>query len=188
MNNKITSHKRDKKSAAIINFLIVFLVMCLIIFCIDAFIIHSIPAPEGAFELTENSQVKFNLFDSDLPYSNYECLDSDTSRAFVQTYLVSNDSNTHLLLFEFHFISQRGKLVGDVIVDPGQNETYHIKAFLCNYDIGVSEGKLISMDQHGFSKGVSAIYSPEIFFYCIIAAAIAFAENFVYRKVTKRKL
>jgi hypothetical protein len=178
---KIILNEADLKRA-----IITFLIILPLVFLFDAFIVHSIPAPEGTFSIHAESGTisKFNLFESSQFYSDAKCIDSDLTDSVYQTYLVEKDGQAHLLLYEFHFISRRGKLVEDIPIDPYLSKTYRINAFLCFYNVTVSEGKLVGTESVGLIKGGLTIESPEIACYFLLSFVISLV---VYRISSKYK-
>lgn len=193
MDKKMNSKKGDQPQKDILestlwNFLIVLLILIPVLFCFDGFVLHDLSMPSGHFLPMEGDTPEFDLFTTDSPYASYECLDRFTFSHSFHVYLVANEGETHLLVVEFHFITDRGRIVGDLTIDPMVTETYKVGAYLGNYHIPISDGKIGEMVEfYGLQKDGPVIYSPIMATYVLLAGAIAAAECLLYRKYLMKK-
>lgn len=186
MRSQTTRRPQTFEEKMTLRFLILFVASFVVVFLLDGFMLHPIPAPEDTFQvLRPEETIRFDLFKTDLPYSNAAFLDSDTSHWDCPVYLVKKDNQAHLLVFEVHFITQRAKLVGDIVIDPTMDETYRAPAFLGSYHVTVSGGRLTSIQWKGFPQSTTIKHSHEVLFYTIFALALASLDNFLYRKFRK---
>lgn len=80
---------------------IVPIVNIVIIFLIDGFLLHPIPAPEGTFSLSGGSYAEFNLAEAGTGYSNDNIIDTYFPND-EQIYLVRQGDELHLLEFRVH--------------------------------------------------------------------------------------
>lgn len=185
MANRNRSRERTLDEEMTLRFLGLFVFLFLAVFLLDGFVVYPIPAPEGTFQISPSDVQDFDLFKTDLAYSDYACLDSDTSHWEFPVYLVEQDGDVHLLVFGVHFITRRAKRMGDIVIDPQVDETYRIPAFLGSYHVTVSGGKITGSQWKGFPKSTAILHSYEILFYTIAAAALAALDNVLYRKIRK---
>lgn len=178
---KKPQHEQDRPDISgeksTLNLIVAFAVFAVLIFLFDAFVLHSIPVSGG----------KFDLSTSDSEYADATILFSDTSGSNSQTYLVEKDGELHILYYEFHYISGRGDLVGDVIADPVGTNVYYIGTFLGRYEVTIADGRMGRRNYLGINTTRTAIYSPEIIFSGILAIPLALIENALYKKLLRKK-
>ena len=185
MNQKSTTEYKGPDATTMKNFFIVLFLFAFLIFMFDGFVVYQIPDPEpveGIF-----SSHGYSPISAGEPYEGAKLLSVDRSHHGFMSYLLEYEGETHLLLYEFHFITERGKLITDQIVDPSVDQTYEAKAFLCTYKLPIENGKLGQVESYGLNKYASVIHSPSMAVYFIVAFVLALAESAIFAKLRKKK-
>ena len=85
---------------------IVTIVNVAIIFLIDGFLLHPIPAPEGTFSFSGGSYAEFDLAEAGTGYSNDNIIDTYFPND-ERIYLVRQGDELHLLEFRVHRYTKR---------------------------------------------------------------------------------
>lgn len=173
MKRSLTQEKVLSRTVGL--FLILLCLLFVGIFILDGYVIHSIPASKDQYFTS------FHLDQSDEAYANWNILDE--SFAFTtHTYLVERDGEVHLLFYDIHFMSNRGKLVQDFVVDANEPKTYELKTFLYTFDATIHNGELeVTQGKHLniFNRGMGA----EILVYTLTAATISAVVSVIYYQV-----
>lgn len=185
MNSRAKGKTKDLERAATDRFVALVVILFVGLFLLDAFVIHSIPAPEGTFRVTDGADWEFDLYKRDVPYSDSKCLGSSATDSRNRIYLVQAGEEVHLLVFDTHFATLRTGMIGDIEIDPNVNKTYRIPALLGSYRVTISNGRLRRTEWHGIYRNRSMINRPEIVAYFLTALVLAVVDNILYRKIWK---
>lgn len=176
--------KRDDQTRILWNLIIVFVLALILIFLWDAFLFHSIPAPEGTFDLDSFSVPAFDLAQSGTVYADavvQECHRHQDSTI----YLVEREEQLHLLDVRTHFVSQRSRLCKDILVPENGVRVYRTGWGYEPVVTVVQDGKIIYCQEDVFLTVPT--YRVMMTVYVLAAAAIAFLESLIYRKATGRR-
>lgn len=176
--------KRDDQTRILWNLIIVFVLALILIFLWDAFLFHSIPAPEGAFDLDSFSVPAFDLAQSGTVYARATVLERYEHQNSV-LYLVEWEGQLHLLDFRTHFVSQRSRLCKDTLVPENGVRVYRTGWGYEPVVTVVQDGKIIYCQEDVFLTVPT--YRVMMTVYVLAAAAIAFLESLIYRKATGRR-
>lgn len=185
MNQKSTAEYKGPDGATIKNFFVMLFLFAFLIFMFDGFVVYHIPDPEPAEGIF--STHGYSPISAGEPYEGAKLLSVDRSHPGFMAYLLEYEGETHLLLYEFHFITERGKLITDQIVDPSVDQTYEAKVFLCKYKLPIENGKLGQVESYGLNKYASVIYSPSMIVYFALATVLALLESALFAKLRKKK-
>lgn len=176
--------KRDEQTRILWNLIIVFVLALILIFLWDAFLFHSIPAPEGAFDLDSFSSPEFDLAQSGTVYAGATVLERYEHQNSV-LYLVEWEGQLHLLDVRTHFVSQRSRLCKDILVPENGVRVYRTGWGYEPVVTVVQDGKIIYCQEDVFLTVPT--YRVMMTVYVLAAAAIAFLESLIYRKATGRR-
>lgn len=176
--------KRDDQTRILWNLIIVFVLALILIFLWDAFLFHSIPAPEGAFDLDSFSVPAFDLAQSGTVYARATVLERYEHQNSV-LYLVEWEGQLHLLDVRTHFVSQRSRLCKDILVPENGVRVYRTGWGYEPVVTVVQDGKIIYCQEDVFLTVPT--YRVMMTIYVLAAAAIAFLESLIYRKATGRR-
>lgn len=176
--------KRDDQTRILWNLIIVFVLALILIFLWDAFLFHSIPAPEGAFDLDSFSVPAFDLAQSGTVYARATVLERYEHQNSV-LYLVEWEGQLHLLDVRTHFVSQRSRLCKDILVPENGVRVYRTGWGYEPVVTVVQDGKIIYCQEDVFLTVPT--YRVMMTVYVLAAAAIAFLESLIYRKATGRR-
>ena len=166
------------------NLIIVFVLALILIFLWDAFLFHSIPAPEGTFDLDSFSSPEFDLAHSGTVYADAAVLECHRHQDST-IYLVEWEGQLHLLDFRTHFVSKRSRLCEDAIVPETGVQVYRTGWGYEPVVTVVQDGKIIYCQEDVFLTVPT--YRVMMTVYVLAAAAIAFLESLIYRKATGRR-
>lgn len=173
--------KRDDQTRILRNLIIVFVLALILIFLWDAFLFHSIPAPEGTFDLDSFSVPAFDLAQSGTVYADAVVLECHRHQAST-IYLVEREEQLHLLDVRTHFVSQRSRLCKDILVPENGVRVYRTGWGYEPVVTVVQDGKIIYCQEDVFLTVPT--YRVMMTVYVLAAAAIAFLESLIYRKAT----
>ena len=176
--------KRDDQTRILRNLIIVFVLALILIFLWDAFLFHSIPAPEGTFDLDSFSSPEFDLAQSGTVYAGATVLERYEHQNSV-LYLVEWEGQLHLLDVRTHFVSQRSRLCKDILVPENGVRVYRTGWGYEPVVTVVQDGKIIYCQEDVFLTVPT--YRVMMTIYVLAAAAIAFLESLIYRKATGRR-
>ncbi len=176
--------KRDDQTCILWNLIIVFVLALILIFLWDAFLFHSIPAPEGTFDLDSFSSPEFDLAQSGTVYADAVVLERYEHQNSV-LYLVEWEGQLHLLDVRTHFVSKRSRLCEDAIVPENGVRVYRTGWGYEPVVTVVQDGKIIYCQEDVFLTVPT--YRVMMTVYVLAAAAIAFLESLIYRKATGRR-
>ena len=182
MNPNSAKEYKGPAEATLWNFLIALFLFALLIFLYDGFIVHNIPVPEVTYASTGNN---YSPLSKGEPFEGAKLISAYRAHHDFLAYLLEYEGETHLLVYEFHFVTNRGTLLADLIVDASVDQTYTIKGFLCKYIAPVSGGKLGDVYYMGINKSSSMKNNPVILIYFLSAGALAFVEAVIYDKLRK---
>lgn len=175
--------KRDPQTAIARNILITLPVCFLLVFLIDGFLLHPIPAPAGAFDLDNPSPPDFELTGSSAPYADAEIIDSIISDPEVKIYLVNADGQLHLLDFQEHFITRRMALKRDISITSEETQQYKLGWAFNQMYVEISQGHITLRD----TKGGSTYPHQMLTIYFLITVPLTAMESFFYRKIARVK-
>lgn len=176
--------KRDDQTRILWNLIIVFVLALVLIFLWDAFLFHSIPAPEGTFDLDSFSVPAFDLAQSGTVYAGAAVLERYEHQNST-IYLLEWEGQLHLLDVRTHFVSQRSRLCKDIIVPENGVRVYRTGWGYEPVVTVVQDGKIIYCQEDVFLTVPT--YRVMMTVYVLAAAAIAFLESLIYRKATGRR-
>lgn len=176
--------KRDEQTRILWNLIIVFVLALILIFLWDAFLFHSIPAPEGTFDLDSFSVPAFDLAQSGTVYADAVVLERYEHQNST-IYLVEWEGQLHLLDVRTHFVSQRSRLCKDILVPENGVRVYRTGWGYEPVVTVVQDGKIIYCQEDVFLTVPT--YRVMMTVYVLAAAAIAFLESLIYRKATGRR-
>lgn len=176
--------KRDDQTRILWNLIIVFVLALILIFLWDAFLFHSIPAPEGTFDLDSFSVPAFDLAQSGTVYADAVVLECHRHQDST-IYLVEREEQLHLLDVRTHFVSQRSRLCKDILVPENGVRVYRTGWGYEPVVTVVQDGKIIYCQEDVFLTVPT--YRVMMTVYVLAAAAIAFLESLIYRKATGRR-
>lgn len=176
--------KGDDQTRILRNLIIVFVLALILIFLWDAFLFHSIPAPEGTFDLESVSSPEFDLAQSGTVYAGATVLERYEHQNSV-LYLVEWEGQLHLLDFRTHFVSKRSRLCEDAIVPENGVRVYRTGWGYEPVVTVVQDGNIIYCQEDVFLTVPT--YRVMMTIYVLAAAAIAFLESLIYRKATGRR-
>ena len=176
--------KRDDQTCILWNLIIVFVLALILIFLWDAFLFHSIPAPEGTFDLDSLSSPEFDLAQSGTVYAGATVLERYEHQNSV-LYLVEWEGQLHLLDVRTHFVSKRSRLCEDAIVPENGVRVYRTGWGYEPVVTVVQDGNIIYCQEDVFLTVPT--YRVMMTIYVLAAAAIAFLESLIYRKATGRR-
>lgn len=176
--------KRDDQTRILWNLIIVFVLALILIFLWDAFLFHSIPAPEGTFDLDSFSVPAFDLAQSGTVYADAVVLECHRHQDST-IYLVEREEQLHLLDVRTHFVSQRSRLCKDILVPENGVRVYRTGWGYEPVVTVVQDGKIIYCQEDVFLTVPT--YRVMMTIYVLAAAAIAFLESLIYRKATGRR-
>lgn len=88
---RVHSPIKKIQSAFVINVLLTFGIMFVLALLVDGFLLHSISAPKGTFELGNSSLSEFDLTDSDASYSDALVVDQVSGGEGAKIYLVNQN-------------------------------------------------------------------------------------------------
>lgn len=176
--------KRDDQTRILWNLIIVFVLALVLIFLWDAFLFHSIPAPEGTFDLDSFSVPAFDLAQSGTVYADAVVLECHRHQDST-IYLVEREEQLHLLDVRTHFVSQRSRLCKDILVPENGVRVYRTGWGYEPVVTVVQDGKIIYCQEDVFLTVPT--YRVMMTVYVLAAAAIAFLESLIYRKATGRR-
>ena len=176
--------KRDDQTRILWNLIIVFVLALILIFLWDAFLFHSIPAPEGTFDLDSFSVPAFDLAQSGTVYADAVVLERYEHQNST-IYLVEWEGQLHLLDVRTHFVSQRSRLCKDIIVPENGVRVYRTGWGYEPVVTVVQDGKIIYCQEDVFLTVPT--YRVMMTVYVLAAAATAFLESLIYRKATGRR-
>ncbi|HIT35287.1 MAG TPA: hypothetical protein IAC30_01245 [Candidatus Faecousia intestinavium] len=176
--------KRDDQTRILWNLIIVFVLALVLIFLWDAFLFHSIPAPEGTFDLDSFSVPAFDLAQSGTVYAGAAVLERYEQQNST-IYLVEWEGQLHLLDVRTHFVSQRSRLCKDILVPENGVRVYRTGWGYEPVVTVVQDGKIIYCQEDVFLTVPT--YRVMMTIYVLAAAAIAFLESLIYRKATGRR-
>lgn len=176
--------KGDDQTRILWNLIIVFVLALILIFLWDAFLFHSIPAPEGTFDLDSFSVPAFDLAQSGTVYADAVVLECHRHQDST-IYLVEREEQLHLLDVRTHFVSQRSRLCKDILVPENGVRVYRTGWGYEPVVTVVQDGKIIYCQEDVFLTVPT--YRVMMTIYVLAAAAIAFLESLIYRKATGRR-
>ena len=176
--------KGDDQTCILWNLIIVFVLALILIFLWDAFLFHSIPAPEGTFDLDSFSVPAFDLAQSGTVYAGAAVLERYEQQNST-IYLVEWEEQLHLLDVRTHFVSQRSRLCKDIIVPENGVRVYRTGWGYEPVVTVVQDGNIIYCQEDVFLTVPT--YRVMMTIYVLAAAAIAFLESLIYRKATGRR-
>lgn len=167
-----------------INFIAALVLFLIVTFIIDGFVLYPIPAPEGYFTASGVTP-SFNLYDSEEAYADSVLIDvSQTHPRDFKIYLMEYQDETHLLLYTFHSYTGRGRLAGDLVIDPDAAQTYTVEDLVGSYSIPVADRKISQVEYSGLqSMGIRA--NPFYLIYLVCALVPTLIVNTIYRKTLK---
>lgn len=175
--------KGNDQTCILWNLIIVFVLALVLIFLWDAFLFHSIPAPEGTFDLESVSSPEFDLAHSGTVYADAVVLECHRHQDST-IYLVEWEEQLHLLDVRTHFVSQRSRLCKDIIVPENGVRVYRTGWGYEPVVTVVQDGNIIYCQEDVFLTVPT--YRVMMTVYVLAAAAIAFLESLIYRKATGR--
>ena len=176
--------KGDDQTCILWNLIIVFVLALILIFLWDAFLFHSIPAPEGTFDLDSFSSPEFDLAHSGTVYADAVVLECHRHQDST-IYLVEWEEQLHLLDVRTHFVSKRSRLCEDAIVPENGVRVYRTGWGYEPVVTVVQDGNIIYCQEDVFLTVPT--YRVMMTIYVLAAAAIAFLESLIYRKATGRR-
>jgi len=184
MNPNSAKEYTGPAAATLKNFVIALFLFAILFFLYDGFIVHNIPVPEITYQSTANN---YSPMSAGEPFEGAALISVDRHHSDYLAYLLEYEGETHLLVYEFHFVTNRGRLAADLIVDASVDQTYHAKGFLCKYVVPVSGGKLGDVHYTGINKSASMTRNPVILIYFLSAAVLALVEALIYDRLRKLK-
>lgn len=157
---------------------IVFSVILVMLF--DCFVLHPIPAPEGTFDI-HSSTPDFVLAESGCEYADAKILSSDTVWHGNELFLVEQNDEIHLLVFQESILFTR-KIADDVIITGELPQTVKVRNGLVYSSVDISENlKIDNVNSFGAGNARQAV----ITIYIVIGIAIALTGSFIWQKVKK---
>lgn len=179
---RVHSPIKKIQSAFVINVLLTFGIMFVLALLVDGFLLHSISAPKGTFELGNSSLSEFDLTDSDASYSDALVVDQVSGGEGAKIYLVNQNDELHLLYFHKHWATQRLALWNDITVEDSGAESYELGWTYDRYSVEISDGRIAEVTSSG--GGTYLVY---IGIYVTISAVITVVESFIFLKIVRRR-
>lgn len=159
---------------------IVTIVNVAIIFLIDGFLLHPIPAPEGTFSFSGGSYAEFDLAEAVTGYSNDNIIDTYFPND-ERIYLVRQGDELHLLEFRVHRYTKRSSLKRDLTVESEGTQTFRLGGILDPVTVEISDGRITD------TNASAPILTNDLrFLYVLIAILLAAFEVTLFNYLTGR--
>ena len=162
--------------------LVAFVLFFLLIFGIDAFLLHPIPAPEGHFSVTGGVPLAINEpIQRDPLYADAVVVDRSSASHWITVYLVESQGQLRLLEYRTHFLSARSVRCADVAVaDDG---VYENGPVLGRYTVTVQDRQIANV--HANAAIAPGKLSMSI--YITLSVLLTLVCSLIYRKILLRK-
>lgn len=155
-----------------INIVIAFMLSVVLVFCVDAFVRHPIPAQKG-----EQFGMGFDLSKTDTAYADATVLDQHRD-TYSNIYLVEQDGQMHLLYFRAHFYTQRQALISDVVVEGEDAQAINVGDKFTSIRVEVENGEIANI------YGASTFYER---IYFLMAAVLTAVESLILWLFLRKK-
>lgn len=152
----------------------------ILVMLFDCFVLHPIPAPEGTFDI-HGSPPDFVLSESGCEYADAKILSSDTTWSGNELFLVEQNNEIHLLVFQESVFFTR-KIADDVIITGELPQTLKVRNGLVFSSVDISEHLTI---ENVNSFGAGNARQTVITIYIVIGVAIALTGSFIWHKIKK---
>ena len=177
--------KPNDRTGILRNMALVFVLSFVLIFLWDAFLFHSISAPEGTFDVNTASAAEFDLAQSGTVYSDAAVLERYGFLPSAALYLVEWEGQLHLLDVRTHFISRRSRVSEDILVPENGVRVYRTGWWAQPIVTVVQDGTIIYCQEDVFLT--VPIYRTMMTVYVLLAGVVTFLESLIYRKITGKR-
>ena len=177
--------KPNDRTGILRNMALVFVLSFVLIFLWDAFLFHSISAPEGTFDVNTASAAEFDLAQSGTVYADAAVLERYGFLPSAALYLVEWEGQLHLLDIRTHFISQRSRVSEDILVPENGVRVYRTGWWAQPIVTVVQDGTIIYCQEDVFLT--VPIYRTMMTVYVLLAGVVTFLESLIYRKITGKR-
>ena len=170
----IKTNKEKRQTIMLINVFVALIMFCVLVFCVDAFVRHPIPALDS-----EQFGMGFDLSKTDTAYADATVLDQHRE-AYYNIYLVEQDGVTHLLYFRAHYYTQRQALISDEIVEGKEAQSLAVGDKFSSALVDVENGAIMNLAS-------MSIINNKMYMYILMSAVLTFIESLFLWLIIRRK-